>query len=319
MIANILISAVPLIPVYLAIYLLFLMRNDFDLTLGGTFGVGGAVTAVLLIGGVPVPLAMLAGVLAGGLLGLVTALLHSKLRIPIFLAGLVMLIALYSVALRVMDKKPTIGLTGTTTILSPLEDIGGDAFYYAASAILGSVVLLALVIVGLFLKTEIGLAVRASGINTQMARSNGIDDKRTAAIALFVGNALAALSGALVVQSQSFVAVSMTQGTVVLSGLGGVIIGSFITRPTSSKVLRIMAAVVVGALIYQLIVVVALELGLDPVDMNLVTAGTLVVAVAIQLVVRKVVATSRGRAVVEYQPLRDTTTNELINSISGKA
>lgn len=318
-IANVLISAVPLIPVYLGIYLLFLMRNDFDLTLGGTFGVGGAVTAVLLINEVPVVLSMVAGVVVGGLLGLVTAVLHSRLKIPIFLAGLVMLIALYSVALRIMDRKPTIGLTGRTTILSGVDHLGGDAYYFAATAILGGVAILALIVVGLFLKTELGLAVRASGINVQMARSNGINDKTSAAVALFIGNGLAALSGSLVVQSQSFVAVSMTQGTVVLSGLGGVIIGSFIARPTSSKVVRIMAAVVIGALVYHFIVVLALELGLDPVDLNLVTAGTLVLAIAIQIGVRQVVARSRGRTAADFQPLRETTSNELINSISGKS
>jgi len=318
-IANAVLTAVPLIPLYLGIYLVFLMRNDFDLTLGGTYGLGGAIAAILLIHHVHYTVAILAAAVGGGLIGLVTAFMHSKLRIPIFLAGLIMLTALYTISLRVMNKKPTISLTSSDTILSGLAGVNGDAFYFAAAGILGIVALIALVAVGAFLKTEVGLALRASGINVQMARSNGFNDKFGAALALLVSNALAALSGALVVQSQAFVAVSMSQGTVILSALAGVIIGALVARPTSSKVLRVMLAVAMGAVIYQLMIVVALELGLDPVDLNLVTALILVLAIAAQILVRRAVALTRKQVPTDFSPLRESRTNELIKSLSGES
>lgn len=319
MLANAVLTAVPLIPLYLGIYLVFMMRNDFDLTVGGTFGLGGAVAAVLLIHDVNVVVAMVAAVLSGGLMGLVTALLHSKLRIPIFLAGLIMLTALYTVSLRVMEKKPTISLTSADTILSGLDGVVGDAYYYAAAGVMAIVVVIALAAVGVFLKTELGLALRASGINLQMARSNGFNDKLGAALALCIANSLAALSGSLVVQSQAFAAVSMAQGSVILAALAGVIIGALVARPTSSKILRVLLAVTIGALLYQLIIVLALELGMDPVDLNLVTAATLVLAIAAQILVRRVLALTRRQAPTDFSPLRESRTNELLNSLSERA
>lgn len=316
MISNILLTAVPLVPLYLGIYLVFLMRNDFDLSLEGTFAVGGAITATMVVHGTPAYVAMPVSVLVGGLLGLVTATLHARLKIPVFLAGLVMSIALYSVALRVLDKQPTLSILGESTIIAPFDDLVGNAFNLAVILTLAAVVVVALVLVAGFLSTELGLALRTAGINAKMARSNGFNDKAGVAYALFIANALASLSGALIVQTQGFADVSMGRG-VVISGLGGVVVGTLIMRPSSSKLVRIFAAVVLGTIIYQAILVIALKLGLDPVDLNLVTAGTLVAAIAIQMGARG--ATARGRRNnSDVQIMREATGTALVRTLAGK-
>lgn len=316
MISNILLTAAPLVPLYFGIYLVFLMRNDFDLSLEGTFAVGGAATAALVTQGVSGWAAMPAAVVICAALGLVTATIHARLRIPVFLAGLVMSIALYSVALRIMDKQPTLSILGEETVLSRFDDLSGTSYDVAVLLLLGAIVVVALVLVAVFLGTELGLALRTAGINPKMARSNGFNDKTGVAMALVIANGLAGLSGSLIVQTQGFADVGMGRG-IVISGLGGVVLGTLLLRPSSSKLGRVFLAVVVGTVAYQAILIIALRMGLDPVDLNLITAATLVVAIAIQLGVRN--ATARGRRNNrDATIMREGTGTDLVRALSGK-
>lgn len=316
MLENILLTAAPLVPLYFGIYLVFLMRNDFDLSLEGTFAIGGALTAAVVTGGISGWIAMPFSVLVCGCFGLVTATLHAKLRIPVFLAGLVMSIALYTVALRIMDKQPTLSILGEPTVFSMFDDYGVDAYDVAVLVLLGVLVLVALGLVALFLSTELGLALRTAGINPRMARSNGFNDKIGVGIALFIANGLAGLSGALIVQTQGFADVSMGRG-VVISGLGGVVLGTLLLRPSSSRLLRVFLAVIVGTVLYQAILVLALRFGLDPVDLNIVTALTLVVAISVQMAARN--ATARGRRNNrDISIMREGTGTDLVRALSGK-
>ena len=132
-----------------------------------------------------------------------------------------------------------------------------------------------------FLKTEIGLAIRASGFNPLMVRSQGVDDRWVLVLSLALANGLAGLSGNLMVQVQGFADVNVGTGTFV-SGVGAVLLGSLVLNPTGSKVVRSVTAVLVGTLLYRFVLVGALRLGLPAGDLRGVTALTLVVAVAAQ-------------------------------------
>jgi putative tryptophan/tyrosine transport system permease protein len=273
-----LVTGLPMVPVFLGLYTVFRLREDLDLTIDGSFALGGAVCGVTLIDGAHPVIALAAGALAGGAAGLVTAGLHLSLRIPVLLAGLVMSIGLFSVTLRVMGA-PTIGLLDTGTIFSWTTVGPGRDLDVWMSAILGGVIALLLVGYALFLRTEIGLALRASGANARMARSQGVNEKAVLALALFLANGLAAFGAGLLIQTQGFTDVNMGLGTVI-AGVGAVLLGELLLRPSGSRVARIVLCVLAGTLAYRLILVGALRAGLPAGDLKGVTALTLIAAVA---------------------------------------
>ena len=272
-----LITGLPLVLTVLGIYVVFRLRSDFDLTIDASFTMGGSVLTVLVAHDLPAWPALLVAMLAGGVMGLITTLLHLTLRIPVILAGLVMSIGFYSIALRVLGR-PSLSLAGYSNILDPARSVTGrTAADLVTVGILAAVVLVVLAAVGILLRTEIGLALRATGINPVMARSHGVNDRAMVALSLFLANALAGLSGALVVQNQRFVDVNMGVGTLI-AGIGAVLLGDLLLRPAGSKVLRILLAVLVGSLLYRFILVGALRLGVPATDLKGVTALILVAA-----------------------------------------
>ena len=281
-----LVTGLPLVPVFMGIYLVFRIRDDFDLTIGGTFALGAAVVAVALAHRLPVPVAMILAVAACGAAGLVTAALHLVLRIPVLLAGLVMSLGLYSVNLHVMGS-PTVSLGTVATLFSPALSLSPTAGSLVISGILGGFLAVVLGALGLFLKTEIGLALRATGVNPRMARSQGVNDKALMAVSLMLANAQAGLGGCLTAQNQGFADVNMGTGTFV-AGVGAVLLGELLLRPARSTVARIVLAVVAGTLGYELVLVVALREGLAASDLQGATALTLIVAVAGQRYLRPV-------------------------------
>jgi putative tryptophan/tyrosine transport system permease protein len=271
LVLDTLVTGLPLVIVFLGIYTVFRLRADFDLTVEGSFALGGAATAVALLAGVDPVLALLVGAAAGALAGLATALLHLTLGVQVLLAGLVMSIGLFSVTLHVLGA-PTVGLLAASTIF----DGGGDV---RTVLVLLAVVLAVLVAYLLFLRTEIGLALRASGVNARMARSQGVDDRAMTVLALGLANGLAGLGAALVVQTQGYADVNMGIGTFV-GGVGAILLGELLLRPSGSAVLRIVGCVLLGTLLYRLVLTGALRVGLPAADLKGVTALTLVIAVA---------------------------------------
>jgi putative ABC transport system permease protein len=291
-----LVTGLPMVPVFLGLYTVFRLREDLDLTIDGSFALGGAVCGVTLVHGLHPVIALAAGVLAGGGAGLVTAGLHLSLRIPVLLAGLVMSIGLFSVTLRVMGS-PTVGLRDADTLFSWATSGPGRDLDMWMSVILGGVIALLLAGYALFLRTEVGLALRASGANAPMARSQGVNDKAVLALALFLANALAAFGAGLLVQTQGFGDVNMGVGTVI-AGVGAVLLGDLLVRPNGSRVVRIVLCVLAGTLAYRLILVGALRAGLPAGDLKGVTALTLIAAVAAQHVLGGVLqATAQVTAV----------------------
>jgi len=300
-IVDTLLTGLPLVPAVVGIWMIFRLREDFDLTIDASFATGGAVTAALLAGGASVPTAMAAAVAAAGAMGLMTAGLHLLLRVPVLLAGVAMSIGFYSVDLRIMGV-PSVSLVEGSTLFSGFAGLSPGAADAATIAVLGGIVAAVLVALGLFLRTEVGLALRASGVNERMTRSQGADVRALLCLSLVLANALAGLSGCLVVQADGFADVNMGAGTLI-AGIGAVLLGELLLRPAGSKVLRTMLALLAGALAYRLVLVGALRLGLPATDLKAVTALTLIVAIAAERYGRPLLRLARRRLEGAAAPL----------------
>ena len=253
----------------LGVYITFRILDAADLTVDGSFTLGGAVAVMLILGGCPAWLAVLCAVLAGMLAGLVTGLLHVKLGIPIILAGILTQFSLYSINLHVMGMAANKALSvDKYQLLLSSRSI--------PSAILTSF-LIAFVLVSVFywyFGTERGCAIRCTGNNPALARALGIDIGRMKIIALALSNGLVALSGALMSQFQGFADINMGRGAIVI-GLAAVIIGEALGRALLGKRLNFygrMSFAVIGGIMYYLVVVVVLWLRLNSNDLKLITA-----------------------------------------------
>ncbi len=279
LLTDTLITGLPLVPVYLGVYLVLRIREDFDLTVEGSFALGGGVCAVLIAHGHGPWLALLAAVVSGVAAGVVTACLNLTLDIPVVLAGLVTSLALFSVTLRITGQ-PTVSLVGADTVATSLfgEAGRGDAQQIAVLAV---VVALVLVAFAAFLMTELGLALRASGVNAEMVRAQGVSERGLVVLSLALSNGLTGLGAALAVQTMGYADVNMGVGTFV-AGVGAVLLGVLVFRPTGSQVARIVLAVLVGTLLYRFLLVGALRIGVPAGDLKGITALTLVIAVAAQ-------------------------------------
>jgi putative ABC transport system permease protein len=280
-----LVTGLPLISCFAGTYLLFRILADFDLTTDGSYTMGAAVSAVMLLHGVPAVIALICGAISGAVAGMVTATLHTVLRVPILLAGLIMSLALFSINLMIMGI-PTLSLLSNGGIFSSFASLPRTSSDLATSATLLGVDLLILGLLMLFLRTEIGLGIRATGINPTMAAAQGVSRTVVVFVALGMANGLVALGGALMAQVQGFVDINGGTGALI-SGAGAVLLGELLFRPSPSKLGRAMLAVLVGGVLYRLVLVVSLRMGLPATDLKLVTALTVILAVITQLVGRK--------------------------------
>ena len=259
----------------LGTYLTLRILNFADLTVDGSFALGGGTAAVLITQGVPIPLAMLAALLLGALAGTVTALIHTRLGVNDLFAGILTTTGLYTITLRVMGRS-NIPITDIAPVVNwPSLGQGDDGRWGVAltCVMLGMVLLLALV-----LATDFGLALRAIGNNPTMARANAVNQAMGQTVGIAAANALVAIAGALVAMYQGFADVTMGIGSLIL-GLGMVIIGESLLRPRSVPVA--MLAVVVGSILFRLMIAIALQLGLEPVDLKLTTAVLLLAAMSL--------------------------------------
>jgi putative ABC transport system permease protein len=259
----------------LAVYLSFRTLNFPDLTVDGSFPLGGAVAAVLMDGGGDPFVATLAAVGAGLAAGTFTGLLNTKLKINALLSGILTMIGLYSINLAIMGRS-NISLLRIDTVFDKIANVFGISTS-TTLVILSLAVLVTLIVIILarFLHTNMGLAIRATGDNSQMIRGLGVDTDKTKIIGLSLSNGLVALSGALVAQDQGFTDVGMGIGMIII-GLASVIIGESLFRPKT--VTWTLVSVAGGSIVYRLFVAVALRLGMAPGMLKLVTA-LLVIAV----------------------------------------
>lgn len=259
----------------LGVYLTFRVLNFPDLTVDGSFTTGAATAALGIINGWNPILATLAGFCTGFVAGLITGLLHTKGKVDGLLAGILTMIALWSVNLRIMGSA-NLPLLRQDTVFTPLKRQGLDIMGEPAGVALLAAVVLALGgLVLWFLHTDLGLSLRATGDNGPMVASFGVSTDFTKTLTLALSNGLVGMCGALVAQYQGFADISMGIG-LILVGLASVIMGQAIL---SQRYLWLaILAVIVGAVLYRLIIFAALRLGLDPNDMKAVTAILVVAA-----------------------------------------
>ncbi|NLE20821.1 MAG: ABC transporter permease [Clostridiales bacterium] len=261
----------------IGVYISYRVLDVADLTVEGSITLGAAVCARLISGGADPYLALLVSFLAGMGAGLVTGLLHTKLRIPALISGILTMIALYSVNLRVMGMA-NVSLLRMTTVYSLLGGLTG-LDKTGSVILLGG--LLSLFVVGAlywFFGTEIGSAIRATGNNPNMVRAQGIHTDTTIVIGLMLANALVSLSGGLIAQSQNYADVQMGTGAIVI-GLASLIIGEvlFGKRNFFSRLL----SMIFGAITYRVIIALVLRLGMAADDLKLFTAITVALALAL--------------------------------------
>lgn len=287
----------------LGVYLSFRILDFPDLTVDGSFVTGGAVAAISIVNGVPPVLATIYAVFAGFIAGMITGILNTKGKINPLLSGILMMIALYSINLRIMDK-PNVALLNEPTIFNQIEgfwaSLGIDDFLNGILTSLGAdrlpgtwAILILMIIITLvvkfitdyFLKTEVGLALRATGDNEKMIRSFSANTDILTIVGLGISNALVALSGALVAQYGGFTDVNMGIGMIVI-GLASVIIGEALFG--TKTIARTTLAVIGGAIVYRIVLTLALKIKfLETGDAKLITA----IIVIIALVAPKIIAT----------------------------
>ncbi|MYZ48612.1 ABC transporter permease [Rhizobiales bacterium L72] len=254
-----------------------------DLTAEGSYPLGGAVAAALLVSGVHPVAATLSAALAGAGAGMVTALIHTKLKINNIVAGIVVMTALYSVNLRIMGRANIPLLREPTVFGEAVGWLNGFGLGWRENVYTTILVAFVLLVAAgallvWFFSTDLGLAVRATGQNEPMILSLGVDTDRTKMVGLALSNAFIAVSGALVAQNHGFADIGMGIG-ILVTGAAAVLIGEAIFGDRG--ILTWVVAAVVGVVIYRLLVALALRVGLEPVDLRLVTAALLLMALAV--------------------------------------
>ena len=268
----------------IGVYITFRVLAFPDLTVDGSFPLGGAVAAVLIINGTNPWLATLAAFTAGLFAGTLTALLNTKLRINALLSGILMMVALYSINLLIMGRSNIPLLRQTTVFEQVAQFFGVRADIIMAMIFMVVLVAIVLAILNWFLRTEIGLALRATGENEQMVRGLGGNTDMTTILGVSIANGLVALAGALIAQNQGFSDVGMGIGMIVM-GLASVIIGEGLFRPRG--VTSVLLAVVGGTVVYRLFLNLALKFRLPPTNLKLITALLVIIALAIPHIRKK--------------------------------
>ena len=260
--------------VALALFLSFRVLNIADMTTDGTFTLGCAVSATVAVAGHPI-LALPAAMLAGAAAGYITALLQTKFRIPSILAGIITNTGLYTVNLAVMGFSSNVNMLKTDTIFSMLKPLLGSGYKLIPAFV---ITVLVGILLTLFLKTRLGLSIRATGDNADMVRASSINTGFTVTIGLMIANSLTGLSGAVLAQYQKTADINLGTGMVII-GLASLIIGETL-MPKGKMWMKVLGAVV-GSIVYRFIIAIALRLDLPSECLKLISA--VIVALAIGL------------------------------------
>ncbi|WP_345952510.1 ABC transporter permease [Mucilaginibacter sp. PAMB04168] len=262
----------------LGIYISMKIFNIPDITTDGSYTLGGMLTGVMITHGNSLYITLIIVLLAGALAGAVTGFIHTKLKINALLAGILVMTALYSVNLSVAGRSnlPLVNMPSVFNVVNLTIDPNLNAL-----GILTIVVLVITGFIGYILKTDFGIAMRATGNSETMIRALGVDTDRMKIIGLALANALTALSGFLITQQQGFADISMGIGIVII-GLGSVIIGeSLINWFKITSVLCSLLLILLGAIVFQLVLAITLALGVDANLLKLVTAVLVLVIVSL--------------------------------------
>jgi putative tryptophan/tyrosine transport system permease protein len=262
--------------VALGIVITFRILAFPDLTVDGSFPLGAAVVSRLIMEGVSPIHGIFMAIICGFLAGCCTGFLNTKLKINSLLAGILMMTILYSVNLRIMGRS-NIQLLTVNTLLTPLENL--DINRFIPIIVFFFVVTLSMkFLTDMFLNTQIGFAMRATGDNEQMIRTLGVNTDNMTVMGIGISNAFVALSGALVAQDQGFADVGMGIGMIV-AGLASIIIGEALFGKRTVQ--RMTLAAIAGSIIYKLIISLGLRLGLAPSDLKMATGVMVILALGI--------------------------------------
>lgn len=262
----------------IGIFISMKIFNIPDITTDGSFTLGGAITGVLLMAQLPPSLSVLVVMSAGALAGAFTGFIHAKLNVNPLLAGILVMTALYSVNLSLMGRS-NIPLFNVSTLFSSaffLQDLNQNAFI-----VLLIFVVVLLLVIGYLLKTDFGIAMRATGNSETMIKALGVNTNQMKIIGLALANSLTALSGYLITQFQGFADINMGIGIVIV-GLGSVIIGETLIHWLKVKsILANLVLVIAGAVIFQLVLALTLNIGVDANLLKLVTAAFVLLIVSL--------------------------------------
>jgi putative ABC transport system permease protein len=243
----------------LGVYLSYKILDFPDMTVDGSFPLGGAVASAILIkGGNPI-LALVVAILCGAIAGLITGMIHVKLKVTNLLAGIIVMTGLYSVNLRIMGKS-------NIPLFSVKHLFNGNVIPIVTLVIL---LILAKITIDYLLKTKFGFALKALGDNETLVISLGIDEKKLKIYGLMIANSFVALSGAILAQYQGFADVGMGTGTII-TGLASIIIGEAIFKKRSF--ISMSMTVILGTIIYRTIIAMSLKLGMNASDLKLITS-----------------------------------------------
>ena len=276
----------------LGVYITFKILDFADMTVDGSFALGGCVCALLIVRGVNPLIAVLVATIAGSIAGLVTGFLTTKFKIPGILAGILVQLALYSINLHVLGG-PNQPLTRVhTTIMDWINKAFNLSEFFPYSATSVSSLITGIIFTGAaiailywFFGTELGSAIRSTGDNAAMSRAQGINTDSMQILALMIANALVAMSGSLVMQQQRFGDVSMGIGTIVI-GLASIIIGEVIFGKRFGFWWSLLS-VVFGSVIYRLIIALVLQLGMKTQDLKLLSAVVVAIALSVPVLKQK--------------------------------
>jgi putative ABC transport system permease protein len=256
-------------PMAMGIFITMKVFNIPDITTDGSYTLGATVTAVLLTSSVPVWIALPISIMAGALAGTFTGLIHTKLGIDALLSGILVMTAMYSVNLMILGRS-NIPLIDIDSIFNKLPFSPVEQYNELLVAFLFVAVLLSLIIY--LLRTDFGIAMRATGNNPIMTKAMGVNNDRIKIIGLAMSNGLTATSGFLVAQYQGFTDINMGIG-IVITGLGSVLIADAIRTWTGiRKIGRQIMLVVVGCIVFQAVLAFTLSIGIDPNLLKMVTA-----------------------------------------------
>ena len=259
--------------VALALFLSFRILNIADMTTDGAFTLGCAVSATIAVAGHPL-LALPAAMIAGACAGFITAFLQTKLKIPSILAGIITNTGLYTVNLAVMGFSPNVSMVKADTIFSLVKPYLGSFYKLIPAAVLTVVIGVLLV---LFLKTRLGLSIRATGDNPDMVRASSINTAFTVTVGLCLSNAMTALSGAVLAQYQKTADINLGTGMVII-GLASLIIGEPL-MPKGKTWMKALGAIL-GSILYRFIIAIALRLDLPSECLKLISAVIVALAIA---------------------------------------
>lgn len=262
----------------MGIFITMKIFNIPDITTDGSYTLGATVTAVLLTKNIPAYLVLPVSMAAGALAGVCTGLIHTKLKIDALLSGILVMTGLYSINLIVLGRS-NLPLINTPSIFSIITFAGNDIYNQLIAGII--VIVILAVLLTRLLKTDFGIAMRATGNSASMTRAMGVNNDRMKITGLAMANALTALSGYLVAQYQGFADINMGIG-IVITGLGSVLIADALRLWFNVTAIGIQIILVIaGSFIFQLVLAVTLSLGIDPNLLKLITALFVLLIVAL--------------------------------------